>query len=138
MLIAVLIHCSTYICHHCHSHGAVALTYTVVQSKIHRLCELFCCTHILPLVNTYTAYQRNMQATIDRLERSLKEAQETIVSLEKERVVKDLQLLKSVAELKSLRNHLDKLIKQATEALQWVCNLFGHIYNLYTHIHILV
>lgn len=79
-----------------------------------------------------------MQSTVDHLERSLKNAQETIVSLEKERVVKDLQLLENITELKSLRNHLDKLINQATEALQWVSTRFGHVYYLYTHIHILV
>ena len=59
-----------------------------------------------------------MQSVVEHLEASLRQAQQTIASLEKERAAKDLRLLENIAELRSLRNRVNRLILQVTETLQ--------------------
>ena len=100
------------------------------------LCESFCDMYTLLLLNTVINCPLPRKTS-----QRLKNTQKTIVSLGKERVVKDLQLLGSIAELKSLQNHLNKLINETSETLQWVssyCRPFRYTYSLYHHMCILI
>ena len=81
-------------------------------------------TTLLPALSGLTLSPRlflttsDMQSVVEHLEASLRQAQQTIASLEKERAAKDLRLLENIAELRSLRNRVNRLILQVTETLQ--------------------